>query len=217
MSLGVGAVLMCAGAASAQGRVRVGERVLHERACVKECRGDLNDCLRLAADDLSECTEPCADERAAARAACADDPTTDACKEARAALRGCVGPCLQVYDPAVEGCFGDARMCVADCPPVDDPPCVRACLEQRSSCLADLRAEAKTCRDRCRAETAAARRLCAGDPGSEECRAAAMAARVCLAPCGELVRKGLRECRQETRACLAECDDDSVTDSSAAR
>jgi hypothetical protein len=104
-------------------------------------------------------------------------------------------------------------MCVADCPPADDLPCVRACLRERASCLSDLRAEVKACRDRCGAEVAAARRICAADPESEECRAASAAARTCLAPCNGLIRKGLYECRRETRACLAACDDeDPVVD-----
>lgn len=212
--LGVAVLAFSVGAANAQARARVRAAALHDRECVKECRGDLGECLEGAADDLYECTEPCADERAAVREACADDPSSTACAEARAALRACVGPCLQVYDPAVTECFGDARACVADCPPAGDVPCVRACFEERASCLADLRVEVNTCRDRCRAEVAAARRLCADDPESEECRAAAIAARVCLAPCGTLLRKGLQECRRETRACLATCDDaeDPVVD-----
>lgn len=214
--LGAGVVVLTAIAANAQVRTRPSTAVLHERECVKECRGTLGECLKSAADDLYVCVEPCADERAAAREACATDPESEACAQARAALRACVGPCLAVYDPAVTECFGDARQCVADCPPVDDVPCVRACFEQRATCLVDLRAEVKSCYDRCRAEVAAARRLCADDPESEECRAAAAAARACLAPCGPLLRKGLYECRRETRACLAACDDDPVVDGSSA-
>lgn len=213
---GVGVVALALVAASAQARMGVKALALHDRECVKECRGDLDECLNGAADDLYECVEPCADERAVAREACADDPSSTACAEARAALRACVGPCLQVYDPAVTACFGDARACVADCPPVDDAPCVRACFEQHASCLSDLRAEVKVCRDRCRAEVVAARRICMDDPESEACRAASAAAKACLAPCGELLRKGLHECRRETRACLATCDDeeDPVVDGS---
>lgn len=216
--MGVSVIALGVGAANAQARARVEVAPLHDRECVKECRGDLNECLEGAADDLYECVEPCADERAAAREACADDPSSTACAAARAALRACVGPCLQVYDPAITECFGDARACVIDCPPGDDAPCVRACFAERASCLADLRAEVKTCRDRCRAEVAAARRICADDPESEACRAATAAAKRCLAPCGELLRKGLHECRRETRVCLATCDDeaDPVVDGSSA-
>jgi hypothetical protein len=206
--LSVGVLALSVVAANAQLRRPIKAVALHDRECVKECRGDLDECLEAAADDLSECVEPCADERAAARAACADDPSRTACAEARAALRACVAPCLEVYDPAITACFGEARECVGECPPVDDPPCVRACFAERAECFADLRAEVKACRDRCRAEVAAARRICSDDPDSEECRAATAAARLCLAPCGELLRKGVRECRRETRACLALCDDE---------
>jgi hypothetical protein len=201
-------LVLAAGQVVAQVRTQAKAAPLHDRECVGECREVLGGCLDAAADDLHTCVEPCADERAAAREACAADPDSTACAEARAALRACVGPCLKVYDPAVDECFGDARACVADCPPVDDLPCVRACLRQRASCLTDLRMEVNACRDRCRAEVAAARRICAADPDSEECRAAAIAARACLAPCNALIRKGLHECRRETRACLAACSDE---------
>lgn len=208
MLVGVGVLAFSVAGASAQPRLRAQALALHDRECVRECRGDLGECLSAAADDLHECAEPCADERAAVGAACADDTSSTACAEARAALRACIGPCLQVYDPAVTDCFKDGRACVADCPPVDDVPCIRACFTQRAECLADLRMEVKACRDRCREEVAAARRLCGDDPDSEECRAATAAARVCLAPCAELIRKGLHECRRETRACLAACNDE---------
>jgi hypothetical protein len=215
MELGI--LVLAVTAANAQVRVRPGPEALHDRECVKECRDDLDACLEDAADDLYECAEPCADERAAVREACGEDPTSQACADARAALRECIAPCLGVYHPAVAECFGDARECGAECPPVTDIPCVRACFEQRAECLADLRAEVKACRDRCRAEVMAARRLCADDSESEECRAATAAAKVCLAPCGKLIRTGLHECRRETRACLAECDEeDPVTDGSSA-
>lgn len=209
--LGAGVLTLSAVATSAQVRGRIKPIVLHERECVKECRGDLDECLNAAADDLSECVEPCVDERKAAREACADDPASTACAEARAALRACTGPCLQEYDTAITGCFGTARECIGACPPVDDPSCVRACFEKRAECLADLRAEVKSCRERCREEVRAARRICSDDPDSEECRVATAAAQRCLAPCGKILREGVRECRRETRACLAQCGDDEET------
>ena len=68
--MGVGVIALNVAAANAQPRVRVQALALHDRECVRECRGDLNDCLEGAADDLAECGAPCADERAAAREKC---------------------------------------------------------------------------------------------------------------------------------------------------
>lgn len=177
-------------------------------ACASECGA--RECVAAAHDDFVACTEStCPTEAAAVEAACADDRRSDACKEARQALRTCAAPCRDALQSAREACRAESTACLAECPRIDaegkDRACVRDCVADARECLAPAHDALKECRSGCAELKEAARAACAEDRDSEACTSARAALRSCVEACVEPFEDAASECFAGTQACVAAC------------
>jgi len=88
---------------------------------------------------------------------------------------------------------------------IRDRICRAECRQDARSCLSATRQQARLCSALCRPDVQGSAQQCAGNPDSNGCQQARERARTCLAPCAEDRGTGLRACRADGRACIAEC------------
>jgi hypothetical protein len=94
------------------------------------------------------------------------------------------------------------------------PSCAEECRADYAECRQDareaLKLAVKECLDlNCRTAIGQARRICAAQPDSQECADARAHAETCIQRCRAVGQQHAEEhiakCREEARACLAEC------------
>jgi hypothetical protein len=190
---------------------RLGPNPLKDRQCLHECRREELACLKAAREAAAPCFAGCKELIDAAHEACAADPQSEACQEAAAAARACLGPCYDQYRPAARECKAEGKACARACPFLGERPCVARCRAAHAHCVADARAALIECRRDCDDEALAARVACADDPDSAACEAAREALHACLAPCRAGLQHDLDECGDTRRECVQECGDDGAT------
>jgi hypothetical protein len=85
--------------------------------------------------------------------------------------------------------------------PASDRDCLAACRERMQKCLEEARPKVDECLAGCQDLMARARRICAANPSSDECRRARFAANACLQGC----REPINECIRAGRLCAQSC------------
>jgi len=187
-----------------------------DRACVADCRQDARVCSQAAKQVSRMCAEQCAAEAEAAAQVCADDPSSVACRTARAEARACLAPCAQDFAAASRACQTDSRGCVAQCPNVEPPPdpgsrdaiCVAGCASDLRVCLGAARERRGCLTDDCADLIGDAREACTQDETSEECRLARTAALDCLRACRDDLRHVTQTCVGTSQSCIRSCPAD---------
>lgn len=174
--------------------------------CILDCRQELRECLVSVSEKARACREECAPLMEEARAACEADPESDACAEARAAARDCARGCREDVRGARRECLQSARECMGNCDVIVlDRECVRSCRGELAECLSAAHDQYRVCRKDCGDLVRALHEACADRWGSDDCRDAREATRLCLAPCRWAFSGDWRACLAELRDCLATC------------
>jgi len=181
-----------------------------DRTCVRDCREVYGRCSDAAYSDARMCVQGCAELMATAREICAAAPESDDCHAARRRAAACVRECRQTLSGDLRVCLADAKQCVALCPDAEpmvpaDPVCLHECRRQVRACLDRANAAARECAEPCADLVAAAVRLCAAAPRSEDCAAARREASACLQPCRERLASQTRQCVATGQQCAASC------------
>jgi hypothetical protein len=197
--------------------------------CTAACKVDEHTCKAEQHDMLAACLDPCEPLRDAADQACGEseqaNPTdlpievSPECRAALEALRECRQPCRSAFRSGKSECAIASRGCfVNECGVKPGKgKCVAACAGERVACRQAPREAFATCHETCAPLADALDAACGGTeegatpvPDAEpspECVAAEKALRDCLQPCHDAFVAASRQCRDDSRTCLAdECD-----------
>jgi hypothetical protein len=189
------------------------QRPRKDRECVQECRSQLRTCNQAVFVELRMCAQStCPVESDTVKAACADAPRSEACAQARQALRHCLQPCFEAANGDLRTCRSAAEACAGQCPDIQptptpgpkDPTCISGCRMGLNSCLTDARKEAETCGQQCNDLVKAARVACATGR-RQACAAAREMATSCLQPCNRALREATAACTKAAHACADAC------------